>query len=121
VPHPDPPPPGIETEHPDDRSEDPLARDAPRVVDVRKDARAEVEPGSVGYVAAGDELRALLLPDLEVREGRPPLSLADQRAHLGRLLERRSHPDRVGPFGEPRHELVVDRPLDQLAGASAAV
>src|SRR5439155_11019144 len=84
-------------------------------------ARPEEVPGALRNVATGHELRALLHADLDVVERRLPLPIADERTHLGRLLQRRTNADRVGPCREPGDELVVDRSLDQLTRSGAAV
>src|SRR4029450_6144753 len=112
---------GLERDHRGDRTEDLFARDAPCVVDVGEDARAEEVPGSLRDLTARHGPCALLLPDLDVLERGLALPFADQRAHLGGLVQRLTEPDPLGPLGEPRDELVVDRPRDQVAGPGTAV
>src|SRR5207247_1411191 len=91
----------VERDHRDDRAEDLLAGDPPRVVDVGEHAGPEEEAGAMRNVTTRHDLRALLHADLDVVERRLPLPVADERTHLGRFLQRRADTDRIGPRREP--------------------
>src|SRR5262245_30249439 len=77
---------GVERDQAHDRPEDLLPRDAPVVVDVgehrRPDEEAALGALDGGDLAAGDEPRALLLPDLEVVERRLALAGRDHGPEL---------------------------------------
>ena len=83
----------LELDHRQDRPEDLLARHAPAVVDAVEDGRLDVEATGLlaDPLAAGDDLRPFLAPELDVAE--------DLRRAAGR---RRSSPSRVaGSSGSP--------------------
>ena len=79
------------------------------------------EPGVPRKVAAANQARALVAPDLE--EALHPLAMGarDQRADLGARIERVAHHQRLGSGGERLDEGVVNRRLHQDPAARAAI
>src|SRR5262245_29478446 len=72
--------------------------------------------------AAGNQPRTFGAPDLDELEYPLSLALRDERAHLRRLVERIANPNAFGFGGKLRDELIVDRPLYQMArGAHAGL
>ena len=106
-----------ERDHHGDRPEDLLAHGAVVRVDRAQHGRREPEARPVGRRAADRHRRAV------GHEGGDRLALAgrDQRAHLGRLVERVADPDRLDVLLERLHERVERRALDEDARARAAV
>src|SRR4029078_5594097 len=85
------------------------------------------EVGAIGQgrigrrLAADDDRRALAQADLDVVADPGALLLADERPHLGRLVERIPELHVPRRFGEQLDDLLVDRPLDEDPAPGAAV
>src|SRR5207302_2457529 len=82
----------------------------------------DVEPLAVhfGGFAAGHQPGAFLLPGRDIGEHRLLLALGDDRPQPGGLVERVAGRDLLGPLGELRHDLIMDRALHQQPGAGGA-
>src|SRR5207244_333031 len=113
----------VEWDHGGDGTEDLLARDPGRVVDVIKDRRlheeAPVERAARGAAAADSQLR-LAAADLLILPNAIEVLAADERAHPGVALHRRADLDRTRLLDHRVDELLVDGPLHEDAAASGA-
>jgi hypothetical protein len=112
----------VERDDWDDRPEDLFARDPHVVRRICKHGGLDEQPFAVDLLrlAAGDDLGALALPDLDVADDLVVLRFARDRPNLRCAVERIAEDCGVRAFGEAIDERVVDRSPDEDTGASRA-
>src|SRR5205807_134844 len=97
--------------------EDLLLGDFHRVVDLREHGRAVKRALAVPELAADDYFSAFLQASLDEAVHAVAVRRRDERAHLRLGIERIADANLLGEVGEARDELVVERGLDEHAGA----
>src|SRR5207248_10114298 len=117
----------VEVAHGDERrrrAEDLLLRDPHPRLDVAEDRRpvveAVAEPVAARHLAAGEQARALVLPDLRVRVDLLERALVDDRADVGVVLPAGPEPHLLRSGDELRLQRVVDALLDDDATRGGA-
>ena len=118
----------VELGHGQDRPEDLLARDPPAVVDPVEDGRLDVEPAGLlaHALAAADDARALLRAEPDVAEDLVQLARVDDRAELGRRVERLAGRQLAAHRRDALDQLLAhgamdDEPRPGVAGLAAVV
>src|SRR5207244_1390370 len=110
----------LERDHGDDRTEDLLLRHRHRVLDTREHGRRIERAAPVADRTTGNDLGALAAALLDESVHLVAMPRGDKRANLRVGIERVADLQLLGLAGEPRHEVVVDRPLHQYARARLA-
>src|SRR2546430_9688593 len=111
----------LERQHRQNGTENLLVDDLHPWLGVVEHRGLDVEPLAVhlrGF-AAGHQPGAFLLPGRDIGEHRLLLALGDDRPQPGGLVERVAGRDLLGPLGELRHDLIMDRAFHQEPGAGA--
>src|SRR6266540_4695386 len=105
----------LERDHRHDRPKDLLLGDGHRALDRREHRRRIEGTLAVAEPAARDDLGTLLTALLDEAVHLVAMLRGDERAHLRLGIERIADPQLLGLAGELRHEVVIDRPLDEHA------
>ena len=112
----------LERDHGEHRPEDLVLRDPHAAVDIGDQRRLDVvaAAGAVMPRRRRPGSRAFLPRDIEIRRDLGDMAFVDQRADLGRRIERVADLDLLHALGDPRGKFVGDRFLHQQAARRRA-